>query len=633
MEDILCTLSKKLHIDNKHEQYHTEYSLLNTDEDRVMYTMKLLQEYDIAPVIINNRKDINKSTEYKNEANKLYTMPKKTSQLQLNEIIELYTMSVAYAPPKSRELSLAYANRSAALFAARLYDDCLIDIERALALNYPNELKAKLYARRVRCLSILNVNSSDELNDALDKTRAWLEKMDLNNAGRVIVEKTLNNSMNIKIEKPRIKLDDERNLPEIPNDNKEIPGASSAIAINYSEEFGRHIVATRDIEPGELIVAQKNYSWVLDPEKYYSNCWNCSKQTWCGISCDYCVEAIYCCEICRDEAWNDYHDVECQVVGPLIALQMAHLTLMSLRLTIKAVREAGSIEKLMNKLPALDSHTDDRTCGFVDNIFDHQKYESMYSLTRNTEKRSVPDLFGRSLNSFYIAFMLATRSEFFGKKLSNDMKNLEQNKLVIFIGGLIMRHQQIIPSNVHSMNEECIVNEPVSRGAAIMPFLSLFNHSCSPMVNRKSFGKVMALYAECIIKKGDQIFDNYGMCYALHTKTVRQRSLLRQYYFVCNCIACIEDWPLYANLPSYKDQKLPKHVMKKIAKAFKNYDVYFERASVGNVDNAPQMSRELAHMISCLHQNVKLPCIELNNAIETLKRIHALQGSLWQSLD
>lgn len=73
--------------------------------------------------------------------------------------------------------------------------------------------------------------------------------------------------------------------------------------------------------------------------------------------------------------------------------------------------------------------------------------------------------------------------------------------------------------------------------------------------------------------------------------------------------------------------------MKKIANAFKNYDVYFELASVGNVDNAPQMSRELAHMISCLHQNVKLPCVELNNAIETLKRIHALQGSRWQSLD
>lgn len=47
--------------------------------------------------------------------------------------------------------------------------------------------------------------------------------------------------------------------------------------------------------------------------------------------------------------------------------------------------------------------------------------------------------------------MLATRSELFGKKLSSDIKKLEQNKLVTFIGGLIMRHQQIIPSNVHSV--------------------------------------------------------------------------------------------------------------------------------------------------------------------------------------
>jgi cobalamin biosynthesis Co2+ chelatase CbiK len=45
-----------------------------------------------------------------------------------------------------------------------------------------------------------------------------------------------------------------------------------------------------------------------------------------------------------------------------------------------------------------------------------------------------------------------------------------------------------------------------------------------------------------------QIYDCYGSHYAITNKYERQEKLLKQFYFKCECIACIEDWPLYSNL-------------------------------------------------------------------------------------
>lgn len=41
------------------------------------------------------------------------------------EAVELYTQSIANAKTNSREISLAYANRSAVLFEYKLYRECL----------------------------------------------------------------------------------------------------------------------------------------------------------------------------------------------------------------------------------------------------------------------------------------------------------------------------------------------------------------------------------------------------------------------------------------------------------------------------------------------------------------------------
>ncbi|KAF7995124.1 hypothetical protein HCN44_004596 [Aphidius gifuensis] len=89
-------------------------------------------------------------------------------------IIEAYTKSIAHAPAESKELSLAYANRLAVLFRARLYEDCLFDIERLLKAGHPNKLKTKLFLRQSLCFKALKPNSELEPSISMANAIQWL---------------------------------------------------------------------------------------------------------------------------------------------------------------------------------------------------------------------------------------------------------------------------------------------------------------------------------------------------------------------------------------------------------------------------------------------------------------------------
>lgn len=93
-----------------------------------------------------------------------------------------------------------------------------------------------------------------------------------------------------------------------------------------------------------------------------------------------------------------------------------------------------------------------RTKGFSkDGTFPSDKYRSLLGLVTNTEKRSVQDLFRRSLDASFILYFVATCTNMFGNPLNKDLSVLIKNADVTFVGSLILRHQQLIPSNIHSV--------------------------------------------------------------------------------------------------------------------------------------------------------------------------------------
>ncbi|KAF7995871.1 hypothetical protein HCN44_006978 [Aphidius gifuensis] len=133
--------------------------------------------WDIAaPYTDINRDKINKtvgqSMIWREIGNKEYTSAKNKDYL--SKSIEAYTKSIAFAPVGSKELSLAYANRSAVLFKARLYEDCLLDIERSLKAGYPDKLKTKLFLRQSLCFKALKPSSHIESNISMASAMQWL---------------------------------------------------------------------------------------------------------------------------------------------------------------------------------------------------------------------------------------------------------------------------------------------------------------------------------------------------------------------------------------------------------------------------------------------------------------------------
>lgn len=184
-----------------------------------------------------------------------------------------------------------------------------------------------------------------------------------------------------------------------------------------------------------------------------------------------------------------------------------------------------------------------------------------------------------------------------------------------------------------------------------MPFLSFANHTCDANVTRSCRKGYQILYALYPIKKGEQvlielrsiqksvqtktkhffcsfqIFDNYGIHYAVMPKILRQQVLAQQFYFDCNCTACEENWPLYREIQSYKVTIKCNKVKSELDKATRNYTSYISSAMSGTIHDKPMILKNLSSMLQALMKHVKLPCKEVNDVTEMMKRVFDLNGN------
>ncbi|XP_033231350.1 SET and MYND domain-containing protein 4-like [Belonocnema kinseyi] len=631
MDEIVTNLNIKILAAQKHESLSYAFMSAETDEIRMVFTYSVLEEFRLIPTSKCEKKDSAESTKLRNQGNRIFVgNPNNASEYV--KAWELYCKGVAFASNNTEELALAFANRSAILVHFQKYSEAVKDIDRALDLNYPDHLKAKLLLRKTECLASLG---SSKTTSAYEETLEWLDKMSLDNSSRMKFKEKFKEKLKdvSKISNVKVNGNSEPVVPVIkPQD--EILCATNGLAVRYDDKFGRHVVTTRKVQPGEILAVEKPYSLILATENMYTHCAHCLRIAWASIPCEHCVFVVYCSENCRDVAWKKYHDIECPVTGLLLNLDMNKLGLFSMRIAILALREFSSLEKLRAELIEIDSCEDPRTKGFSqDGKLYSNKYRSIYSLVTNTEKRSLPDIFGRAMNAAFIVYFIATHTSFFEQTFDkNDLTSMILNEDVMFVGGLILRHQQIIPSNMHTFGEERSLDS-ADRGSAALPFYSLINHSCDPNVSRNSLAEHVVLYALYPMEKGTQLFDNYGNHYAIMPKAERQRKLMRQFYFKCECTPCQKNWPMYLELPSFHTLIKSRGDRIKVEKSLQKFNEYVDLATEGKVSDKPYLISDLTRMIEVLLKYVTLPCVEVNNVVETLKRVFALHGNRFEIPD
>lgn len=286
------------------------------------------------------------SLRFREIGNKLFREKKDSDSL--DKALTAYMESIAYALPDSQEIAISYANRSAVFFFVDLLVECLKDIETALSLNYPEELKPKLLFRKGECCVKL-------ANDSLMDSKFWLKAVPLNDDSRQTMKRHLRNCPSAK-ERP-IVLDESNIIPELKSPSQKYRCASDAVQVCYSKTSGRHVVATRDIEIGEVLVVEKPYATILDQNNFYSHCSYCTNNIWNGIPCEHCVNCVYCSEVCKSEAWEKYHHLECSFLNFMLDHQIHSHQLLTIRLVLRAITDSGGIDEFKAKFEKLRAFT------------------------------------------------------------------------------------------------------------------------------------------------------------------------------------------------------------------------------------------------------------------------------------
>lgn len=219
---------------------------------------------------------------------------------------------------------------------------CLEDIGRALAEGYPQRLHPKILLRKAECLHSLG--RSQEAAEVLCALESEMSS-DLNlTAGS-------HQGLLSKLRQLKAKAGEGCSLvrqPTRPSGAQEalepwegssrISCASAAVSLRVSPSKGRHLVATRDILPGEILVREEAFASVLRPgeslllrgsteamvdepldnEDLHCHC--CLRRLLAPVPCQGCSYAKYCSQMCAQLAWENYHWRECSLGGLLLAL-------------------------------------------------------------------------------------------------------------------------------------------------------------------------------------------------------------------------------------------------------------------------------------------------------------------------
>ena len=353
MDDIKTCLFNKMKLSGRINEMTANFKVMESDELRVSVALAILETFEITPTADQCVKNAKLAVDLKNEANRIFVLSKDNMN-QIFQALDMYSKCIALAPNGSQEKSLAYANRSALLYKIHKYEECIEDINRALELEYPEHLIGKLLFRKID--SFTELNQMNKINSTVEEVKQWLQNVSLSIdekkkfETRLTLETKLTTTpTSASIPKKNSLKPKQKKLPSFAR-NKEIPCASDALAIDYNEVFGRNIVTTRKVNAGEILIAEKPYATMLSTDEIYFHCSQCLQVSWALIPCDKCIYAMYCSQNCKKAAWQQYHDVECNILGYLISLGFRNNELFSLRLAIIAIKKSGNVQNLKIEL-------------------------------------------------------------------------------------------------------------------------------------------------------------------------------------------------------------------------------------------------------------------------------------------
>ncbi|XP_066119160.1 SET and MYND domain-containing protein 4 isoform X3 [Saccopteryx bilineata] len=509
----------------------------------------------------------------------------------------LYSKGISHSRPNSEDISLCYANRSAALFHLGQYETCLKDILRAQMHGYPERLQPKMMLRKAECLVTLGrlqeasqVISDLERNVAVKQTLA-ASQFQIQQGTLCRLKMKVQEKENLTESSPAVLTNafEEMNLRE---ENEQISSASSSVGLCTDPLKGRCLIATKDILPGELLVKEDAFVSVLNPGEmpplHYGldskwdtrvangdlYCHQCLKHTLATVPCDRCSYAKYCSLECMQQAWEHYHSIECSLGGLLLALGVfCHIALRSTLLA--RFEDAGQvIRKLCDEVSNKDIALPES-----ENLVQTFSYDLGGEIEKNGKTVETPipgcDINGIYKNNYNAVFNLLPHTKNHSPEhkflcalsvsalcrqleaahLQTSLKSSQPEAAAVpamcqelhIWGVAMLRHMLQLQCNAQAItaiqqtgSKENMVTDSrqVRLATGIFPVVSLLNHSCSPNTSVSFVSTVATIRASQPIGKGQEILHCYGPHESRMSVAERQQKLRSQYFFDCSCLAC-----------------------------------------------------------------------------------------------
>ncbi|NXN27486.1 SMYD4 protein, partial [Nycticryphes semicollaris] len=529
---------------------------------------------------------------YREEGNRRF------GRRQYGAAVRLYSQAASHEVPDGPDVSICFANRSAALFHLGHFEDCLEDIARAESHDYPDRLLPKILLRKAECLLCLG-----RLQDAANALSAVENKIAMDG----IMTNPAHETLLKKLSQLKIKIHEKKSCPqaaqeacgdiqrksEFWEENDSISGASSSLSLNFDMERGRHLVASQDIQPGQNLLKEEAFVSVLCPgeglflqdssetpwDTRVTNadlyCHRCLRQLLASVPCRGCSYAKYCSQNCADVAWERYHRTECSLGALLLTLGVfCHVALRTVLLAgfaevSRLVEWSHGGDKNFHNYEAgckLPSETPDTRTGTrgIPGCNARGQYQSSYqavfNLLPHAEKHSPEHKFLCMLSVVAVckqlqeagleaAVLNQESSEKQSKPETCEKTWDELSPELKIMAEAMLRHVLQLQCNAQAITvmqesvsgDGAVVNKkPVRLATAFFPVLSLLNHSCCPNISVSFSGTAATVRASQPILSGQEIFHCYGP-HRCRMRVAERQKLLSQYFFECHCQACLDE--------------------------------------------------------------------------------------------
>jgi len=486
------------------------------------------------------------------------------------EAVTRFCNAVIAAPQtngRGRDLSLALANRSAALLRLGYPELSLDDISLALESGYPPELTYKVLERKVRCLLLMRKEDT-EMRKVQKKFEISLSDAKLEEAkkNKLILEisqlvERRGGGGEDKMEQGIVLSLKPEQTPVVQDPNPVYPAFSSAVKIEHDKTRGRYGRATRDIVAGTVILVESPSVSCLNASKLEDHCSHCMVS--CPlrqVPCTKCVLVRYCSLTCRDAA-TSYHRYECGLQDPMVAIlgkisDDGHKEAINTKnyhnTCYRAVAQTP-LDWLRKHRKELENITEESFTGKDGLILEPGSLIAAYSLVGHRRCMTL-----KRMNPLLMSAVFQLRSlqllGYFPAIKSKVPATLTEEEA--WVGELLYCLFEKMQWNTHAVVEGLtdykeleeeqglqFQNRINTIGTGVYPSLAMLNHSCNNNVQKYFVGTTAVVMSSKLIRAGEEITENYHPLAMVMERPERRKWLSLHYKFDCACIACIDNLP------------------------------------------------------------------------------------------